>query len=205
MMDWETPLMAAHADVCVGAFPHDACGHLKERNDLRVLNVGHGLGIVDGFLRNYSARISQHVVIEPHPDVLKRVDSQDWAGVTFRRETWQEALRDETFGPFDAVFFDTYAERYEDMRDFFRALPRILAPKGVFSFFNGLAPFNPFFHGVACEFVKCELDAIGLDCAFVPLQVDQSAHDAETWDGIKRRYWRFDAYHLPIASHKTLP
>ena len=62
-----------------------------------------------------------------------------------------------------------------------------------------------FFHGVACEFVKCELDAIGLDCAFVPLQVDQSAHDAETWDGIKRRYWRFDAYHLPIASHKTLP
>ena len=91
------------------------------------------------------------------------------------------------------------------MRQFFRALPRILAPKGVFSFFNGLAPFNPFFHGVACEFVKCELDAIGLDCAFVPLQVDQSAHDAETWDGVKRRYWRFDAYHLPIASHKTLP
>ena len=30
--------MAAHADVCVGAFPHDACGHLKDRNDLRVLN-----------------------------------------------------------------------------------------------------------------------------------------------------------------------
>ena len=103
MMEWETPLMAAHADVCVGAFPHDACGHLKERTDLRVLNVGHGLGIVDGFLRNYAARISQHVVIEPHPDVLKRVDSQDWAGVTFRRETWQEALRDESFGPFDAV------------------------------------------------------------------------------------------------------
>ena len=50
MMEWETPLMAAHADVCVGAFPHDACGHLKDRNDLRVLNVGHGLGIVDGSL-----------------------------------------------------------------------------------------------------------------------------------------------------------
>ena len=46
MMEWETPLMAAHADVCVGAFPHDACGHLKDRNDLRVLSVGHGLGIV---------------------------------------------------------------------------------------------------------------------------------------------------------------
>ena len=174
-------------------------------------------------------------MIEPHPDVLKRVDAfpEKWAGVTFRRETWQESLRDEAFGPFDAVraqrpvtspslrrrggesahaidatlttqiFFDTYAERYEDMRQFFRALPRILAKGGVFSFFNGLAPFNPFFHGVACEFVKCELDSIGLDCDFVPLQVDQSAHDDKTWDGVRRRYWRFDAYHLPLASHKT--
>ena len=205
MMEWETPLMAAHADVCVGAFPHDVCGHLKDRNDLRVLNVGHGLGIVDGFLRNYSSRIAAHCVIEPHPDVLKRVDAQreKWAGVTFRRETWQESLRDEAFGPFDAIFFDTYAERYEDMRQFFRALPRILAKGGVFSFFNGLAPFNPFFHGVACEFVKCELDSIGLDCDFVPLQVDQSAHDDKTWDGVRRRYWRLDAYHLPLASHKT--
>ena len=105
MMEWETPLMAAHADVCVGAFPHDACGHLKDRNDLRVLNVGHGLGIVDGFLRNYASRIAAHCVIEPHPDVLKRVDAfpEKWAGVTFRRETWQESLRDEAFGPFDAV------------------------------------------------------------------------------------------------------
>ena len=68
---------------------------------------------------------------------------------------------------------------------------------------NGLAPFNPFFHGVACEFVKCELDSIGLDCDFVPLQVDQSAHDDKPWDGVRRRYWRFDAYHLPLASHKT--
>ena len=205
MMEWETPLMAAHADVCVGAFPHDVCSHLKDRNDLRVLNVGHGLGIVDGFLRNYSSRIAAHCVIEPHPDVLKRVDAfpEKWAGVTFRRETWQESLRDEAFGPFDAIFFDTYAERYEDMRQFFRALPRILAKGGVFSFFNGLAPFNPFFHGVACEFVKCELDSIGLDCDFVPLEVDQSAHDDKTWDGVRRRYWRFDAYHLPLASHKT--
>ena len=105
MMEWEAPLMAAHADVCVGAFPHDVCGHLKDRNDLRVLNVGHGLGIVDGFLRNYASRIAAHCVIEPHPDVLKRVDAfpEKWAGVTFRRETWQESLRDEAFGPFDAV------------------------------------------------------------------------------------------------------
>lgn len=205
MMEWETPLMAAHADVCVGAFPHDVCSHLKERNDLRVLNVGHGLGIVDGFLRNHGARIAEHCIIEPHPDVLRRIDTQQekWEGVTFRRETWQESLEDPTFGPFDAIFFDTYAERYEDMRAFFRALPRILKKGGVFSFFNGMAPFNPFFHGVVCEFVKTELGALGLDCDFVPLKVEQSAHSEKTWDGVARRYWRFGAYNLPLASFKS--
>ena len=131
-----------------------------------------------------------------------RCVSRKWAGVAWRRETGR-VVKGRGVRTADAIFFDTYAERYEDMRQFFRALPRILAKGGVFSFFNGMAPFNPFFHGVACEFVKCELNSIGLDCDFVPLQVDQSAHDDKTWDGVKRRYWRFDAPPGPLASHKT--
>jgi protein arginine N-methyltransferase 2 len=110
-------------------------------------------------------------------------------------------LEDPNFGPFDGIFFDTYAETYADMRAFFEALPRLLAPGGVFSYFNGVAPFNPFFHGVACEFIKTELAKLGLETTFVPLQVDQIQHD--TWDGVKRRYWQFDCYHLPIAARKS--
>ena len=87
------------------------------------------------------------------------------------------------------------------MRVFFKALPRLLAPGGVFSFFNGLAPFNPFFHGVACELVRTELAALGLDCDFVPLKVEQM--DASTWGGVRRRYWQFDVYSMPIATFSS--
>ena len=79
-------------------------------------------------------------------------------GVTFRgaRETQKsvEPSRMKKFGP-STRSSSTRRGAHEDMRQFFRALPRILAKGGVFSFFNGLAPFNPFFT-VACEFVKCE-------------------------------------------------
>ena len=183
MMEWERPLMAAHADVLLGRFPDPGCQHLLERTDLRVLNVGHGLGIVDSYIQRGADRLSKHAICEPHPDVLKRMDA--WRRkprVDVRAETWQQALEDPDFGPFDAIFFDTYAETYADMRAFFDALPRLLAPGGVFSYFNGVAPFNPFFHGVACEFIKTELAKLGLETTFVPLQVDQIQHD--TWDGL---------------------
>jgi len=49
-------------------------------------------------------------------------------------------------GPFDGIFWDTYGEYYEDMKDFHVQLPRLLRPGGIYSFFNGLAPDNIFFH-----------------------------------------------------------
>ena len=85
MMEWETPHGGARRRLRSG-FPHDACGHLKDRNDLRVLNVGHGLGIVRRFLRNYASGIAAHCVIEPHPDVLKRVDAFPESGRAFTLE-----------------------------------------------------------------------------------------------------------------------
>ena len=200
MMEWERPLMAAHADLVLGRFPDPACERLASvRGGLRILNVGHGLGIVDTYIQQGKDRIADHCICEPHPDVLERMGAwRETDGVTVRAETWQEALADPTFGPFDGIFFDTYAETYADMRDFFKALPRLLARGGVFSYFNGVAPFNPFFHGVACEFIKTELEGLGLTTTFVPLKVDQVAED--TWDGVRRRYWQFDCYHMPICT-----
>ena len=40
-----------------------------------------------------------------------------------------------------------YGERYSDMEDFHTALPSFVKPGGVYSFFNGMCPFNIFFHG----------------------------------------------------------
>ncbi len=41
---------------------------------------------------------------------------------------------------FDGIFFDTFGEYYQDMRLFQNALPKILKPGGVYSFFNGARP-----------------------------------------------------------------
>lgn len=61
-------------------------------------------------------------------------------------------------GTFDGVFFDTYSEDYEDMRHFHAHLPALLRPgRGVYSFFNGLAPDNIFFHLVYGEIARMEL------------------------------------------------
>jgi hypothetical protein len=41
-----------------------------------------------------------------------------------------------------------YGEYYEEMREFHQQLPRLLRPGGVYSYFNGLASDNFFFHMV---------------------------------------------------------
>jgi hypothetical protein len=59
---------------------------------------------------------------------------------------WQDVIDD--LGQFDSIFFDTYGEYFEDMKELHDRLPRLLRPAGVYSFFNGLAPDNIFFHMV---------------------------------------------------------
>ena len=119
---------------------------------------------------------------------------QDLAAAAAATATWDGE-------PFDGVFFDTYGERYSDMSDFHDLLPRIVKPGGVYSFFNGMCPFNIFFHGVACELVKTELAALGFRIVFVPLQIQL---DPSTWDGVNRKYWQRDVYYLPVSVRTAL-
>ena len=48
-------------------------------------------------------------------------------------------------GKFDGVFFDTFGEEYRQLAHFHQLLPRLLAPRGTYSFFNGLAATNEVF------------------------------------------------------------
>ena len=98
--------------------------------------------------------------------------------------------------PFDGVFYDTYGERYSDMSDFHERLPSLVKRGGIYSFFNGMCPFNIFFHGVACELVKTELAALGFSILYIPLQIQL---DPSTWDGVHRKYWQRDVYYLPVS------
>lgn len=129
----------------------------------RVLNVGFGLGIIDGYIQELGP--AEHVIVEAHPDVLAHMRQTGWEakpGVRVVAGRWQDVV--EQLGPFDGVFFDTYGEYAEDMREFHAHLPRLLAPGGVYSFFNGLCPDNLFFNMVQSELVKTELARCACVC-----------------------------------------
>lgn len=103
---------------------------------------------------------SQHVIIEPHPDVLAHMRENGWyskAGVQILEGRWQDFVNSEDLRGFDVVYTDTFSEDYAGMyiieslkheggdhpspalREFFGHLPQLLANQhSTFSFFNGL-------------------------------------------------------------------
>lgn len=148
MMRWEAPLMREHARLL--------CGDGRDRH---VLNIGFGMGIVDAEIERFGC--ASHTIVEAHAGVIAKANADGWgdkAGVHLLHGRWQDLLQEggsaAAWGPFDAVFYDAYAEDYEDMRHLHTMLPRLLRPCGVYSFFNGLCPDNVFFQGVACQLVQ---------------------------------------------------
>ena len=147
------------------------------------MNVGFGMGIFDGYVRDRRPAVRSHTIVEAHPDVYAHMRRQGWTdpkrspNVTVRFGRWQDVLRpiaeandrlpggaaDPRAIAFDGVFFDTYGEAYEDMRAFHELLPRIVRPGGTYSYFNGLAPDNIFFHAVYCRVAALELKRLGFE------------------------------------------
>ena len=183
MMGWEAPLMHEHAKVIAGGI---------EGKD--VCNIGFGLGLIDGELQQLKPR--SHTIIEAHPDVHARIIAEGWherPGVTVIFARWQDVLMD--IGPFDGLFYDTYAESYIDLRSITPLLSIVLRPQGIFSFFNGLAPFNHFYYDVYCRIAEEDLKDGGWKVSYTTLQVAQLGD--EVWQGLRRKYWALDMYRLP--------
>ena len=185
MMSWEAPLMEAHADA------------LCETNGY-VMNVGFGLGIIDGCIQAREPR--SHTIVEAHPDVRAHMTRAGWdskAGVRVEFGRWQDVLPRlvEEGRKFDAIYFDTYGEEYDDMRRFHAFLPKLLREGGLYSYFNGMCPDNIFFHMVYNRVAEVELGALGLKVTFEMKSIDTA--DAKIWEGVTRRYWWGDKYFLP--------
>ncbi|KAL3817400.1 hypothetical protein ACHAXA_011029 [Cyclostephanos tholiformis] len=198
MMEWERPIMEAHASVLT----HGG------RRGMRVLNVGFGLGIVDAALQAHGP--SMHVIIEAHPTVHAKMIADGWDkrdNVRICYGRWQEEMPKliAEGAKFDGIFYDTYGEHFTDLEDFHDAMSKVLdVPNGVYSFFNGLAPDNLFFHGVACSCIKAQLSHMGLDAEFAQCEISSNAAGAdETWEGVRRRYWHGrSTYYLPVITWK---
>jgi hypothetical protein len=89
-----------------------------------------------------------------------------------------------------------------DLEDFHSQMVHLLSkPHGRYSFFNGLAPDNLFFHGVACNCVKLQLGQLGFDGEFMSCEIQVKD---DVWDGIRRKYWHGrDTYYLPVFTWNT--
>lgn len=186
MMCWESPLMAKHAEV------------LLPKSSADVLNIGFGLGLVDGLLQARHPR--SHTIVEVHPDVLAEMKLRGWhekPGVVVHAGRWQDVVDHFPPGSFDAIFVDTWRETYTEVRCLFAELPRLLRPGGRFSYFNGFAPHNIFEHAVICRMAQLDLSDLGLQCAILPVEVGALSEDV--WKGVRQCYWQFETYYLPLA------
>jgi protein arginine N-methyltransferase 2 len=200
MMQWEKPLMEAHAKVlCMFS--------TQEERGADVLNVGFGMGLIDTAIQNMAAQghaPRTHTIIEAHPDVYAKMCQDGWdkkPGVRIFHGRWQDVLRErgQELGDFDGVFFDTFDD-VDHMRDFMEHLPTLVRPGGIYSFFNGLCPENIIFQGVACQVIKLELEQMpggGFDTNFYPMKVE--CQDPSLWEGTPFRYYFRNDYHLPVS------
>lgn len=198
MMEWETTLMRRSAEL------------LAPTSGLRVLNVGHGMGIIDGILQDKQPKA--HHIIEAHPDVLKRMKEQGWdkkPGVIIHEGRWQDVVPGlvEKGELFDGIYFDTFAEEYKALREFFTEyVIGLLDPSGgpngeggKFGFFNGMGADRQIVYDVYGKIVEMDLFEAGFDTEWETIQVPDLDEQGE-WEGVRRKYWVLKEYRLPTCS-----
>ncbi|KAJ5888654.1 Protein arginine N-methyltransferase 2 [Penicillium taxi] len=188
MMRWESDIMRKSAQA------------LLPRPGLKVLNVGHGMGIVDGFLQEQSP--AAHHIIEAHPDVVAEMKRRGWdtkPGVVIHEGRWQDILpglvgAGETF---DAIYYDTFAESYSDFRDFFsEEVIGLLEQTGKWGFFNGMGADRQISYDVYQKVAEMDLFEAGFDVDWEDIPVPKLEGE---WEGVRRAYWVVDNYRLPLC------
>ncbi|KAJ5628699.1 Protein arginine N-methyltransferase 2 [Penicillium lividum] len=188
MMGWESSIMKSSAQ------------KLLPRPGMKVLNVGHGMGIVDGFFQEQSP--ASHHIIEAHPDVVAEMKRRGWdskPGVVIHEGRWQDILPDlvgagETF---DAIYYDTFAESYNDFREFFsEQVIGLLEQEGKWGFFNGMGADRQISYDVYQKVAEMDLFEAGFDIEWEDVPVPKLDNE---WEGVRRAYWVVDNYRLPLC------
>ncbi len=190
MMAWETSIMQRTADLLVPS------------PGLRVLNIGHGMGIIDDLFQAKSP--TTHHIVEAHPTVLDHMKSANWHGkpnTVIHEGKWQDVLPKlvEQGITFDAIYFDTFAEDYRALREFFSEyVIGLLEEGGIWGFFNGLGADRQVCYDVYTKVVEMDLFEAGFDTEWETVDVPD-LEQSEEWKGVKRRYWVLPQYKLPVC------
>ena len=119
MMDWEAPLMQAHAEV--------AC-----HNQGDILEIGFGMGISATYIQQLNP--TSHTIVEIHPQVFER--AQEWAAdkpnVNLIFADWYDCVN--TLSTYDGIFFDTYGDIH--YLEFDQYISQLTKPGAKFTWWN---------------------------------------------------------------------
>lgn len=134
-------------------------------------------GIIDEEIQKHNPR--SHTIVEAHPDIHARMLRDGWGdkpGVRIVFGRWQDVVGD--LGPFDGIFWDTYGEFWEDFDQFQQHLPRLLrrCATSVYTYFNGFAPDNIFFHLVYGRYDVCCAVPCTSVCPYLSITIPSQAH-----------------------------
>ncbi|EGC46408.1 arginine N-methyltransferase [Histoplasma capsulatum var. duboisii H88] len=190
MMAWETDIMAKSAKA------------LLPTPGLRVVNIGHGMGIVDHLFQ--AQQPSAHHIIEAHPAVIEDMKKKGWherPGVTIHEGRWQDVLPKliDEGKTFDAIYYDTFAETYSNFREFFsEQVIGLLEPNGKWGFFNGMGADRQISYDVYQKVVEMDLLEAGFDVDWEEVKVPPLEGQ---WSGVRRKYWDVDNYRLPTCRY----
>lgn len=195
MMGWERGIMKETVTRLCRGMPRD----------LKVLNVGFGLGIIDSMFQSLDNIPTQHYIIEAHPDVLKYMKDTGWyekKGVKVLEGRWQDFVHGDELlmvGGFDVIYTDTFSESYQDLQEFFEILPDLLRGSASrFSFFNGLGATNAVFYDVYTQLAELHLASVGLTVEWSDVDVVGDDEMQDRWVQT-REYFGLRYYRLPIA------
>jgi protein arginine N-methyltransferase 2 len=185
MMDWETPIMKRSAEL------------ISSTENAIVLNVGFGMGIIDTFIQSHKP--AKHYICEAHPDVLAKLKKDGWyekPNVVILEGRWQDTLPKllEQGVQVDGIYYDTFSEHYKHLVKFYDIVVGLLAPTGVFSFFNGLGADRQICYDVYKQVVEVDVQDYGMKVNWTKMAVDSPKG---RWDGIRRQYWKLSEYWLP--------
>lgn len=190
MMAWESDIMSKSADA------------LLTRSELRILNIGFGMGIIDSHIQSHPNKPASHHIVEAHSDVLNEMQATGWmdkTGVVVHKGRWQDVLPALVAegAVFDAIYFDTFAESYSEFREFVSEhVIGLLDQDGRWSFFNGMGADRQISYDVYQKVVELDLFESGFDVEWDT--VDLPKLDTE-WEGVRRKYWNVENYRLPVC------
>lgn len=190
MMDWEDTIMKRHAET------------LLPKAGLRSMNVGHGMGIVDTAM--VAKEPSMHHIVEAHPQVQQKLRDEGWhdkKNVRVWEGRWQDVLPKmvEEGIVLDAIYYDTFAEDYEALKEFFSEwCIQLLDQDGRLGWYNGLGADRQICYDVYTKVAEMDLYEAGFDTKWEDIPVPSDLHGSDQWKGTRRPYWALDVYRLPI-------